>query len=423
MLLQDIIYAAKQFIYVESAYWCIKLGYCVIASVFLFGMIFLLRGTIFKNSVFEKGMVWILLLPMLFMGKIKLYYTKSVFAKLFLWWYVVCSDREWIRLLYFCGMFVAVGVLLYRHHQMKRLLNNMEQRVIMGRNVYVTELFISPFSTGLLKPKIVLPKILENQCSEEEMQMILLHEQIHIRLGHLWLYAFWDILGCILWMNPFFYFGRKTFCADMERICDFVSIKYSGGNAQGYGELILKSIGLLKEKQRLITGLAAFADEKAYGRIRSRMQNIAAFTPYSKKKVQRIVTVGVLASCLLMFGVRQVSYAHCTPLESICVFDIQSAPVGNEVVYLMEDSDELRKAVTFDKKNVYIDCQQFDKLLVENDVSEREFYILFGGFQKLPGIGGCCDCVYVEYNEGTQQMIIPYNSQRDTIWTVLFRYF
>lgn len=179
---------------------------------------------------------------------------------------------------------------------------------------------------------------------------------------------------------------------------------------------------MLREEQKLITGSAAFADESGYNRLRSRMQSIAAFTPYSQKRVMGIVAVGILAGGLLMFGVHRVSYAHCTLLESICVFDIQSASVGNEVVYLLEDSDELREAVTFDKKNVYIDCQRFDKLLVEHDVLEREFYILFGGFQKLPGIGGCSDCVYVEYNEGTQQMIIPYQSQRDTIWTVLFRY-
>lgn len=423
MPLQDIIYFTKQFIYVESAYWCIKLGYCAIASFFVFGLIFLLRRTVFKNSAFAKGMVWILLLPVLFMGKIKLYYTKPFWARMFLWWHDFCSEREWIRLLYFCGMFVTAAVLFYKRHQMKRLLCGTEQRVILGRNVYVTELFISPFSTGLFKPKIVLPKLLAEQCSEEEIRLILLHEQTHIRLGHLWLYSFWNVLGCILWVNPFFHFGRKMFCADMEQICDLVSIKYSGGNAQSYGGLILKSIGLLKEKQKLITGSAAFADEKEYGRIRSRMQNIAAFTPYSKRKVRKTVAVGIVAVTLLMFGIRQVSYAHCTPLEDVCVYSIQSTSAGNKVMYLIEDSDELRSAVAFDDNNVYIDCEKFDKLLAKNDVSEREFYILFGGFQKLPGIGGCADCVYVEYGGESEQMVIPYDSQGDSVWSLLFKYF
>lgn len=422
MSLQDIIYFTGQFMNVESAYWCIKLGYCTIASFFVFGIIFLLRKTVFKNSPFAKGMVWALLLPVLFMGKIKLYYTKPFWAKLFLWWHVLCSDRDWIRMLYFCGMFVTTAVLLYRDRQMKKLLQGTKQKVILGQKVYVTELFVSPFSTGLLKPKIVLPNVLTAQCSEEEIRLILLHEKTHIRLGHLWIYAFWDVLRCVLWMNPFFYVGRSVFCADMEQICDLVSIQYSGGNAKSYGGLILKSIGLLKESQKNLTGSAAFIDEKEYGRFKRRMQNITAFTFYSQKKAWGIVAAGMAVVCLLLFGVRQLSYAHCTPLEDVCVYSIQSTSQGNDIIYLIKDSEELRRTVTFDKKHVYIDCQQFDDLLAKNDVTEREFYILFGGFQKLPGIGGCADCIYVKYGKEEGQMVIPYDSQGDTIWSVLFKY-
>lgn len=421
MTLQDIIHYTKQLVYVVSVYECTKAGYCAIASFFVFGIIYLLRKTVLRNKLFARGLVWIFLLPVLYMGRLKLYYTNRFFAKVFLWWYFLCGKQTWICLIYLAGVAVTAIVLLYQRYQVGRLFRSMECEVILEQKIYVTELAISPFSTGLFKRRIVIPRTLLEQCGKKELSLILLHEQMHIRLGHLWFYALWDFMECILWINPFFHLGRKDFRADMEQICDIVSIQKSRENAKSYGKLILKSMELLQERQQILSGSAAFAAEPEYGRIKSRIRNIAAFKGYSRWRVQMLSVIGLAAVFLLVCGIYQVSYARYTPMEDVSVYSTAIAQDGSQGRYLLEDSERLRQAVSYDSENVYIDRMQFDSLLQENGVEEREFYIFFGGYLKLPGMGGGGDCIYVEYESGEEDMTIPYDSHMD-IWTMLFQY-
>ncbi|TGY98237.1 hypothetical protein E5329_00165 [Petralouisia muris] len=47
---------------------------------------------------------------------------------------------------------------------------------------------------------------------------MILHEKIHIRLGHLWFYFLWDLLRCLLWPNPFLTLCTGYFRQDLEDI-------------------------------------------------------------------------------------------------------------------------------------------------------------------------------------------------------------
>lgn len=79
----------------------------------------------------------------------------------------------------------------------------MEKAVFENICIYVTDMNITPFTVGLLKLKIVLPKVMLDSYSVEELKAIVQHEQTNIWLGHLWFGFAWDILRCLLWINPF----------------------------------------------------------------------------------------------------------------------------------------------------------------------------------------------------------------------------
>ncbi len=105
--------------------------------------------------------------------------------------------------------------------------------------IYVTDMSITPFTVGLLKPKIVLPKVMVDSYSGEYLKTIVQHKQTHIRLGHLWFGLAWDILRCLIWVNPFLTVFQKQFRADLEDICDRMCIQSSGKPAHEIKELTL----------------------------------------------------------------------------------------------------------------------------------------------------------------------------------------
>lgn len=81
-----------------------------------------------------------------------------------------------------------------------------------------------PFSTGLFKPKIVLPPEYKN----EQLEYIIAHEYTHIRHGD----AIIRLLGvaalCAGWFNPFVWISFRYLDRDLERFCDDETLKLLG---------------------------------------------------------------------------------------------------------------------------------------------------------------------------------------------------
>ena len=57
----------------------------------------------------------------------------------------------------------------------------------MRRSAFcVTDMNVTPLTVGLFAPKIVIPKVMLESYSREELRSVIQHERTHIRLGHLW---------------------------------------------------------------------------------------------------------------------------------------------------------------------------------------------------------------------------------------------
>lgn len=64
-------------------YLVILLGRSVLVSYLVLVLIVLLRRTGFRKTVFAKGMLWCLLFPVLFVGKLRLFYEHPFLARVF----------------------------------------------------------------------------------------------------------------------------------------------------------------------------------------------------------------------------------------------------------------------------------------------------------------------------------------------------
>ena len=197
-----------------------------------------------------------------FLGRLKLFYENEAVFKATWRITAVTTSWLWIDRIYMVGILVAAMCIFGKRLRLRRTVAGMEKVMFESTRIYVTGMNVTPFTVGLLKPKIVLPKVMVDNCGRNELRTVIRHEQTHIRLGHLWCGFAWDILRCLLWINPFLTIFMKAFRADMEDICDRVCIQNSGKEAHGYGLVLLKSLKLLRSEQRDVPPAATYVGKR-----------------------------------------------------------------------------------------------------------------------------------------------------------------
>ncbi len=401
-----------------TAYFGVLLGRCTLLSFFLFPLILLLRKA-FRKNVFLRGMPWGLLLVAPFLGKLRLLYEEELFCRWMDCWNVPCTDHWWIRYGYALGMVVCAGFLLSGRKRLARLVRHMERAQICGQEARINELAATPFTTGLFRPEIVLPKVMQKEMGREELEVILLHERTHIRLGHLWLYLLWDLLQILLWPNVFFGICRKYFQQDLEDICDRITIQRSGQSPYAYGMVLLKSMQLLGGGACGTKGgqmAATFAGTGDYGRIKQRILQVAAFRPYARAAAAGGTVAAVMALAGLFLLVMNGSYPRYVAEDYLVVQE------GSKDAIVILDREEYECALSWDGTYISIHRESMDRLLERYGVEEDRFWLGFGGYTKIPKMGSGGSCVEVDYSGKEEDLQIPYSNSERNFWIALVKH-
>ncbi len=404
MTIQEFWNSGISFLNLCAVYYVIQFLKCVQISFMVFVLVFFLRKTLLKNRVFLKGILWSLFIPVLFVGKIKFFYENTIGVILFSWWTEMCKVHIWINWLYLCGIFVYASRLIYKKRKLKKLVAGMEKRNVEGTCIYVTKMPVTPSTIGVFRPKIVMPEVILKEYDGKEFQTILLHEKTHIRLGHLLFYFLWDILRVLLWLNPFLTIGTKYFREDMEEICDWVTIQRSKEKAYTYGQLLLKSMRVLQAESEDFNMFATFAGDKEYQNIRQRVTKIAQYKPYRRIVVISALITAILCIVAAVIWIQDISYDRYSENGVMFAYGYD----GKNVTFF-DTNDILQQMISYDENYAYVDREAFENYLQENNAA-GDIFIVFGGFYKLPGVGGSgCSCYY-EFGSKEQVVKIPYEN-------------
>ena len=378
-----------------AVYFATLLGRCAALSAPVLGIVLLLRKTVWRRNAFARGAAWAGLLPVLFLGKLGVYYKSRAFLP-FIQWQSWCGGYWWVRWGYLVGVAVSFAMLLRRRAKLRRLLRGLSPDSIGGQRFYLCGLPISPFAVGLVFPKIVIPEIARRQLDESELRTILLHERTHIRQAHLWYFLAWDVLCALLWANPLLRASTPKLREDMERICDAVTIRRSGRDAGFYGRVLLKSMALLRAEPPYLP--ATFAGETDFADAKERIRRVRDYRPYSRC---RAAAPAVAAICFLLvaaLAIRQASIPRYTELNGFTVFRIVD---DVEFVKVYETGGGQPPLTVLGKDAVAVDNAALRALLPAGSPEDGSYYILWGGFLKMPGLGGALNSVYVrELSDG-----------------------
>ena len=342
-----------------------------------------------------------------FLGRLKMFYENAAVLKAT--WRITAVTASWLwgDRIYMAGILVTAICIFGKRIRLQRTVSGMEKVMFENVRIYVTDMNITPFTVGLLKPKIVLPKVMADSYSKDELKSVIQHEQTHIRLGHLWFGFAWDMLRCLLWINPLLTVFQKHFRADMEDICDRVCIQSSRRTAHEYGMVLLKTLKLLSSKSEGTQPAVTYAGEREFADMKRRMGEIASFRPYRKKLCVGMVATAFLMIAAMLLAVHTHSYARCNESRDILVGNYDGEPQ-----VISYDTEELSQMISYDDRYVYVERQAFEDFLEENN-AEGEIWIVFGGFYKLPGLAGIAESCIYESSSKDRIIQIPYESIRN----------
>lgn len=391
-----------------AAYYTTQLVRCAAFSVVLILLVMLLRKTLFSKRTFLRGLLWSSFLLIPFLGRLKLFYENE--AVLRMTWRVTHETMTclWVDRIYMAGVFVAaIGIFGKRLH-LRKSVAGMERVSLDHIVISVTDMNVTPFTVGLLAPKIVIPKVILEGYGRNELKAVIQHERTHIRLGHLWFGLVWDILRCLLWVNPFLTIFQKQFRADLEDICDRVCIQSSGRSAHEYGLVLLKTLKLLRSGSEGTPPAVTYAGEKEFADMKRRMGEIAGFRPYRKKLCIGVAAIASLIIVVMLLTVHTHSYARYSDDENILVYEY----ADGEGTVISNNDNSIHQMISYDDSYVYVDREKFENFCVKNNVIGN-IYIVFGGFYKLPGFSSAGESCLYKAGSDAGVIRIPYEKQND----------
>ncbi len=157
--------------------------------------------------------------------------------------------------------------------------------VLFHDNIYLSDKIDSPFVLGLVFPRIYLPFGLP----EDNMALVLAHEQGHLTRHDHW----WKPLGfallAITWFNPLAWIAYVLFCRDIELACDEHVLSVLGPEARKPYSRALLDCSV--SRRRIAACPLAFGESDAKGRIR----NVLSW----KKPTVWVLLAGVLLCAVL----------------------------------------------------------------------------------------------------------------------------
>lgn len=99
----------------------------------------------------------------------------------------------------------------------------------------------TPVVAGLWRARLILPQGFERRFDSSERELILAHEQAHLRRHDTETGALAFFVFCLQWFNPLVYWARRAFSHDQEMACDLAAAGAGEPTRRArYAELLLR---------------------------------------------------------------------------------------------------------------------------------------------------------------------------------------
>ena len=191
-------------------------------------------------------------------------------------------------------------------------LRMIESKIGLSRSVVLKQSkeITSPFSFGLISPKIILPASLD-VWSESMFEDVLVHEMSHIKRFDWITMLSCHVITSIYWFNPLCWIALRKVNEEAENCCDAAVMEYGQSNT-GYAENLLLIAKRSRDSHRLLVQMIA---DKRF--LPKRIEQILESNMDSKisRKFVLFLTVSVFG-LLVIFGNTQIVTTHAQQSSS-----------------------------------------------------------------------------------------------------------
>ena len=129
-------------------------------------------------------------------------------------------------------------------------------------NIYSSDKFLSPFTTGLFRPKIFIPAPLLQGMDNETINSIIAHEMVHIKhFDHAWI-RLQNVLQIIYFFNPIVWYVNSQINIERDRLCDSLVMARHVIPPKAFGKSVIDVLKYNLSGYRVIEPLLCFSSHK-----------------------------------------------------------------------------------------------------------------------------------------------------------------
>ena len=130
--------------------------------------------------------------------------------------------------------------LLIVQFRLARLKRRAIETDISGDRVWITDAFVPPLALG--RHTVILPQRLVSQMPNSQVNLIIRHEQAHLRRRDPAYFALLSWLEALLWFNPFLYAQAARCRLAAELDCDAAVVAQSPGEQSTYAKTLILAL-------------------------------------------------------------------------------------------------------------------------------------------------------------------------------------
>ena len=187
---------------------------------------------------------------------------------------------------------------------------NLMQRMRVRRPVTLlqSEAGTVPFTLGIRKPKIVLPRMALENWEESQLRTILTHEIAHVQRRDVWGQLLVQFAFCLYWFHPFIWLAARQIRISRELACDDM-VLLNGESATDFASILLELVHSFPLGNQLVLGCGVGILER---------QNIVRqrITSILNKKAVRTPIGRIGGTVLFLLAIAGVAFASVvSPFE------------------------------------------------------------------------------------------------------------
>lgn len=231
--------------------------------------------------------------------------------------YISVSKNYILVYIWLGGMIFNFGMLLYSNIRLNISIKNKVNNDIFNlcceklgikADLYINKTISSPMSFGVLRKKVVLPRISLNNADFEN---IIIHELMHHKHNDILINYFMCFINAVYWFNPVVYLVLNKIRLDIEIYCDYSVIKYTKDNVR-YGNTII-NMAASDSKFKIASYMAAKNNN-----IKVRILKIVGFDKvYSPRPAVFFIMLATVISFISLFCINTFGYTSPYYLDNV----------------------------------------------------------------------------------------------------------